>query len=797
MGIGAKCKEDVIKRRRMVDKLRKINETLLNLRADHTWNVNLLTCLCGELLGGTCALYNRLSQGMLCAKGQWHTPADFKPEDEPEGHICYDVIRQGTDEVFVVRDLQSSKYAETDPNVAAYGLQTYLGKAVRCNGEHVGVLCVVFKEDVEPSEDNKQILSIIAAALGAEDERKGAEERITAIAKEWQTTFDSMADGVSVQNKDYEVINVNSALCNMLGRGKEELTGKKCYEIFHNTGEPLPGCPFEKAKGSRRKEDIEIFEPSLNAWFAVSVSPIPDERGEVARCVHVVRDITERKRMEEKMKESELKFRTIFDTAGDGILFADIETKKLVFGNNAICRMLGYNSEEIGTISMSDIHPKEELPKIMADFEKQAAEKIKITKDTAVKRKDGTIFYADINAAPITFGGKRYLMGIFRDTTEHKLAEQAQVRLSSILEATTDFVGFADARNTHILYINKAGRRMCGIGEDEDVTKLKIADVHPEWTKQMLLEKSIPAVLRDGVWTGECAFLHRDGREIPVLMVLMAHKSVNGEVEIFSTISRDITERKTAEARQAELLEKINSINKELQSFAYVVSHDLKAPLRGVDIIAECLATNYADKLDQEGKEQLDLLGKRVERMNSLIDGVLLYSRIGRISEEPVKVNLNELITEIIETIAPPPHITITIENQLPVVEFERTRIIQVFQNLLGNAVKYMDKPKGEVRTGCLDADDFWKFSVADNGPGIEEKHFERIFQLFQTLGSRDGVESTGIGLTIVKKIVETYGGKIWLESTLGKGTTFFFTLPKDSKKWFMGREELQTNKVN
>jgi PAS domain S-box-containing protein len=673
MGIGAKCKEDVIKRRRMVDKLRKINETLLNLRADHTWNVNLLTCLCGELLGGTCALYNRLSQGMLCAKGQWHTPADFKPEDEPEGHICYDVIRQGTDEVFVVRDLQSSKYAETDPNVAAYGLQTYLGKAVRCNGEHVGVLCVVFKEDVEPSEDNKQILSIIAAALGAEEERKGAEERITAIAKEWQTTFDSMADGVSVQNKDYEVINVNLALCNMLGRGKEELTGKKCYEIFHNTGEPLPGCPFEKAKGSRRKEDIEIFEPSLNAWFAVSVSPIPDERGEVVRCVHVVRDITERKRMEEKVKESELKFRTIFDTAGDGILCADIETKKLVFGNEAVCRMLGYSPEEIGTISTSAIHPKEELPRIMEDFEKQARGESKIAKDTAVKRKDGTIFYADINSALIALAGKRYLMGIFRD----------------------------------------------------------------------------------------------------------------------------VTERKSVEARQAELLEKIKSINRELQSFAYVVSHDLKAPLRGIDIIAECLATNYADKLDQEGKEQLDLLGRRVERMNSLIDGVLLYSRIGQTSEEPVKVDLNELITEIIETIAPPPHITITIENQLPVVELERTRIIQVFQNLLGNAVKYMDKSKGEVRTGCLDADDFWKFSVADNGPGIEEKHFERIFQLFQTLGPRDGVESTGIGLTIVKKIVEMYGGKIWLESTPGKGTTFFFTLPKDSKKWFMGREELQTNKVN
>ncbi len=219
--------------------------------------------------------------------------------------------------------------------------------------------------------------------------------------------------------------------------------------------------------------------------------------------------------------------------------------------------------------------------------------------------------------------------------------------------------------------------------------------------------------------------------------------------------------------------------NRELKDFAYVVSHDLKAPLRGIKTLTEWITTDYTDKLDEQGKEQMNLLSSRVDRMHSLIDGILQYSRIGRVREEIVPVNLNKLVPEIIDTLAPPENIAITIENDLPAIKCERTRITQVFQNLISNAVKYMDKPQGQVKVGCVEEDSYWKFYVADNGPGIEEKYFEKIFQLFQTLSPRDEVESTGIGLTVAKKIVEMYGGRIWLQSTVGEGTTFFFTLPK------------------
>ena len=258
---------------------------------------------------------------------------------------------------------------------------------------------------------------------------------------------------------------------------------------------------------------------------------------------------------------------------------------------------------------------------------------------------------------------------------------------------------------------------------------------------------------------------------------------------------RDVTERVISEKKKAELIKEVESINRELEDFAYIVSHDLKAPLRGIKTLVDWIATDYTNKLDQEGKEQLDLISGRVGRMHNLIDGILQYSRIGRMKEERVKVDLDKHLPEIIDMIAPPENITITIENKLPIIECEQTRIFQVFQNLISNALKYMDKPQGRIIIGCVEENGFWKFSIADNGPGIEEKYHQKIFQLFQTLSARDDFESTGVGLTLVKKIVELYGGKIWIGSKVGQGSTFFFTLPIQFER--IQNEQLQTNYVD
>jgi len=258
----------------------------------------------------------------------------------------------------------------------------------------------------------------------------------------------------------------------------------------------------------------------------------------------------------------------------------------------------------------------------------------------------------------------------------------------------------------------------------------------------------------------------------------------------YADLEQRVVERKQAERDLEDLnkqlqatVEKLTRANRELRRFAHIAAHDLKAPLRAIGTLADWISTDYTDKFDEEGKREVELLVGRVARMSDMIDSILRYSEAGRVVKEKEKVNLNALIEEVMAVIAPPENISITVENELPVVEGEKTHFIQVFQNLLSNAVKYMDKPKCQIKVGCIEQNGFWKFSVADNGPGVEKKYFEKIFEMFQTLLPRDEFEATGVGLSIVKKIVETYGGSVWVESEFGKGSVFFFTLPNQEMK--------------
>jgi len=276
----------------------------------------------------------------------------------------------------------------------------------------------------------------------------------------------------------------------------------------------------------------------------------------------------------------------------------------------------------------------------------------------------------------------------------------------------------------------------------------------------------------------------RDTIRLDVRMLIDANEQLRLEVE----------EQKQAEEVIRERSAQIDAVNKELESFAYVVSHDLKAPLRAITSLSNWLEADYGSKLDEQGRETLGLLVQRAKRMNSLIDGILQYSRVGRVKEKMKLTDLDTVVKDVIDLVAPPEHVAVTIETKLPTLVCEKTRIFQVFQNLISNAVKHLDKPEGIIRIGCLAAypdssefsvqssergKDFHTFYVSDNGPGIEEQYFEKIFQMFQTLKPRDEVENTGVGLTIVKKIVEMYGGRIWVESKPGEGSTFWFTLPK------------------
>ncbi|MGB2862025.1 MAG: CBS domain-containing protein [Sedimentisphaerales bacterium] len=282
------------------------------------------------------------------------------------------------------------------------------------------------------------------------------------------------------------------------------------------------------------------------------------------------------------------------------------------------------------------------------------------------------------------------------------------------------------------------------------------------------------------------------GNKIYVTVFPSYTKDAYGEINGSQAVVYDITAKKELVAlrKAEEELEKLNNdlesavrelsqANEELQEFAHITAHDLKTPLRAIGTLADWLSKDYADKFDEQGKEKVRLLVTRAVQMSALIDDILRYSRVGHDVTEKRRVDLNTVLSEVIAGIDPPENIEITVENELPVLICERTQILQVFQNLLSNAVKYMDKPRGQIKIGCVEQDSFWKFSVTDNGSGIEKRHYERIFKLFQTLSPCDGVENTGIGLSIVKKIVELNEGSVCVKSEVGKGSTFVFTLPK------------------
>tara|TARA_Y100000588_G_scaffold392855_1_gene506392 strand:+ start:16086 stop:17252 length:1167 start_codon:yes stop_codon:yes gene_type:complete len=229
---------------------------------------------------------------------------------------------------------------------------------------------------------------------------------------------------------------------------------------------------------------------------------------------------------------------------------------------------------------------------------------------------------------------------------------------------------------------------------------------------------------------------------------------------------------------QEQLLHNLEVQNQELSDYAHMVSHDLKSPLRSVDTLAAWLIEDNKDKLDEHCSTQLDLIRSNVEKMDALINGILDYSAIGKNQVETYKIDLNLLLKDVLNMMEIPSHISVNMP-ELPTIIGDKYRLQQLFQNLISNAVKYNDKPKGVIEIGIEEKEQFWQFYIKDNGKGIDEVYFNKIFKVFEKLENIEG--STGVGLSIVKKIVDLYGGKIWLTSEPGKGSTFYFTLKKKS----------------
>ncbi|HEY9640198.1 MAG TPA: ATP-binding protein [Coleofasciculaceae cyanobacterium] len=407
--------------------------------------------------------------------------------------------------------------------------------------------------------------------------------------------------------------------------------------------------------------------------------------------------------------------------------------------------------------------------------------------------------------AAISIGNARLLkqqaelnQALRTEIAERQRVEQDRDRLIAILEASTDYIGIADPQG-NILWnntqVNQLAEKSLGI----DSTP-RISQYYPQWALDIVQQQGIPAALQAGTWVGETALLGHNGEEIPVYQLIIAHKALDGSLEYFSTVARDISVLKAAEAEvrqlNAELEDRVTqrtaqleATNKELEAFAYSVSHDLRAPLRAIDGFSRIIQEDYGEQLDPQADRCLKIVRENAKRMGELIDDLLTLSRVNRREIYRQPVFPNDLIQAILNDLS------LDLEGRqvefaiadLPICFADLSLVKQVWMNLLSNAIKYTQyKPIARIEvgyevTGDQGSGDETVYFIRDNGAGFEMQYADKLFGVFQRLHLEQEFEGTGIGLATVQRIIHRHGGRIWAEATVDQGATFYFTLPEQS----------------
>ena len=401
------------------------------------------------------------------------------------------------------------------------------------------------------------------------------------------------------------------------------------------------------------------------------------------------------------------------------------------------------------------------------------------------RKKNGELFWESASISPVLdeHGVVTHFIAIKEDITASKQAE-AELRLRTrLIDLAHDAILIRQPGNV-ISYWNEGAERIYGWSKDEAMGQIShelLKTQSPERLAEIEAE-----VMREGSWEGELVRVRADGQLVVVASHWVVDRDGPGGVKPILEISSDITDRKRAEEALASAHEELacqaeglTRSNRELEQFAYVASHDLQEPLRMVASYLELLADRYKGRLDEKADKFINYAVNGASRMKILIDDLLGYSRVTtkERSIEPIEVGaaLDQATSNLGKAIAEKG--AVVTRSALPSVVVNRTHLVQLFQNLIGNALKFCDDTP-RIHVWAERNEQGWVMAVRDNGIGIAPEHRERVFQIFQRLHGRGKYAGTGIGLAICKKIVEQYGGRIWVESQPGKGSTFFFTLP-------------------
>lgn len=491
-------------------------------------------------------------------------------------------------------------------------------------------------------------------------------------------------------------------------------------------------------------------------------------------------DISDRVKAAESLRKSEERHRQIVETAQEGIWVLD-ENNCTIFINKKMCDILGYSQEEMMGRKNYDFKDEEGKIKAMEDIERRK----KGVAETLLSKfisKTGQEIWTSVSTNPIFDDAGKYIgaLGMFTDITYKKKADEAleaiRRKYQLIFDNTADGI-YQSTINGKFIMVNPSMARIFGYDSAEQMIS-SVTNIGEQLYADPDERKAMSALLTEQghVEDYDIRVLTRSGDVIWVSANIRIVKDEKGQPAYFEGALEDITRRKAAE-------EEILQLNRNLDQFANITAHDLQEPIRMVSGFLGLLDKKYGQVIDEQGKSYILRAKDGADRMSILIRDLLEYSRSGNKAAKVEPVDLKyvlDLVHQDMEIVMDKTDATLLIPNSLPVVEGTQSALYRLFLNLVSNGIKFKKKDTApEVRISVQDTGDHWEFSVEDNGIGVAEKDQPKLFQAFQRLHRREDYPGTGLGLVTCKKIVEMHGGKIWMSSEFGKGTTFHFTISK------------------
>ena len=658
-----------------------------------------------------------------------------------------------------------------------------------------GIIKDIFSYVKTSVDDNDQITKMFGISQDI-TERKLGELKLAAERELLLIMIENIPDQIYLKDTESRFMLCNTPVATNAGcKSQADMIGKTDYDFFPENADELFAIEQELIKSGipiiNQEECVYNKLSGQLRWRLSTKVPLKDHTGKKIGLICINRDITQRKISEKKIEDANRELSILFNSIDEVFFSVDMVNLKVIQISATCEKLYGYSTDEfmansslwLQRIYAEDMHLVESGNEPMLRGEQ-------INNQYRIVRKDNTTRWVETKITPtLDSNGKLVRIdGVTSDITERKQAEDklqsSEERYRQIVETAQEGIWMID-ENTNTTFVNKKMSDMLGYTIEEMMGKKIEYFMDEEGIKEAATNvengKSGEGQIIDS------KFFTKSGKVVWTRMSTNPVFDDAGNYQGALAMVIDITKRKYDE----ELLRKSEAFlelknkelevkNRELEQFAYVASHDLQEPLRTTSSFAELLQKQYSEKLDEKANKYLTFITQSSDRMKVLIKDLLDYSRIGR-KKEVDQVDCNIMLSQVLEDL----NKSITDEKaivqagHLPVVSGYVTEIQQLFQNLVMNAIKFRRKgTRPEISITANQVKDYWEFSVKDNGIGIEEKHNERIFIIFQRLHNRGEYKGSGIGLSHCKKIVELHGGKIWVNSALGEGCTFKFTLP-------------------